>query len=53
MFNPRLVTSLFVPPQAFKDFGVVANNLRGSHYAMVKCNFVVNRTYKTLEVVLQ
>jgi hypothetical protein len=44
-FNARLDTSHHGPPHPHKDGGVVADSLTGIHSTMVKCLFVVNRSY--------
>jgi hypothetical protein len=44
-FNARLDTSHHGPPHPFKDTGVVVDSLTGIQNAMVKCLFVVNRSY--------
>jgi hypothetical protein len=44
-FDAHLDTSHRGPRRPFKDAGVVADSLTGIHSAMVKCLFVVNRSY--------
>jgi hypothetical protein len=43
-FNALLYTSHHGPPDPFKDAGGVADSLTGTHTAMVKCFFFVNRS---------
>jgi hypothetical protein len=43
-FIARLDTPHHGPPNPFKDAGVVAGSLTGSHNAMAKCLFIVNRS---------
>jgi hypothetical protein len=44
-FNARLDSSHHEPPRPLKDAGIVADSLTGSHNAIAKCLFVVNRSY--------
>jgi hypothetical protein len=43
-FNARLDTSHHGQPHPFKDAEVAADILTGTHIAVVKCLFVVNRS---------
>jgi hypothetical protein len=44
-FNAPLDTCYHGPPHPFRDAGVVADSLTGIHNAMVKCLFVVYRSF--------
>jgi hypothetical protein len=44
-FNARLDASRYGPPHSFKDAEVDAVSLTGIHSAMVKCLFVVSRSF--------
>jgi hypothetical protein len=44
-FNTRTDLSHHGPRHPFKDAGIVSDSLTGIHGAMVRCLFVVNRSY--------